>query len=194
MPQLPELQATIPQRPLPAPQSIRSPQFASRIWKSFDQADKSRFLRHLSTIWNIHLHRSCRQNIAVVTRLKETGRLEQVHARVIAVEKRGNHSDTVVRFVLRRGTDFTLDADAAVDGTGLFTTIQVTSAVAPFTMNGRHELSFTLQGYPREAQPFFISAIAASTSTSSAGLSGPTAVRVMSSSGVSPGMVASSLT
>jgi len=103
-------------------------QFASRIWKSFDQADKSRFLRHLRTIWNIHLHRSCRQNIAVVTRLKETGRLEQVHARVIAVEKRGNHADTAVRLVLRRGTDFTLDADAAVDGTGLFTTIRRTGS------------------------------------------------------------------
>ncbi len=102
--------------------------FASRIWKNFDQADKRRFFRHLRTIWNIHLHRSCQHNIAVVARLKATGRLEQIHARVIAVEKRGSHCDTAVRLVLRRGTDFTLDADAAVDGTGLFTTIRRTGS------------------------------------------------------------------
>jgi uncharacterized NAD(P)/FAD-binding protein YdhS len=101
---------------------------APDIWRSFDAADKRLFLRHLRTFWNTHLHRSCERSIQVVTRLMDAGRLEQIPARVIAVEKREGRCDSAVRLVLRSGTVSSLDVDAAVDGMGLFSNIRKTDS------------------------------------------------------------------
>ncbi len=101
---------------------------APGIWNSFDAADKRLFLRHLRTFWNTHLHRSCERSIQVVTRLMDAGRLEQIHARVTAVEKREGSCDSAVRLVLRSGTVSSLDVDAAVDGMGLFSNIRKTDS------------------------------------------------------------------
>lgn len=101
---------------------------APSIWNSFDVADKRLFLRHLRTFWNTHLHRSCERSIQVVTRLMDSGRLEQIHARVTAVEQRQGSCDSAVRLLLRSGTVSTLDVDAAVDGMGLFSNIRKTDS------------------------------------------------------------------
>ena len=93
------------------------------IWGSFDLRDKRQFLRRLRNLWNIHLHRSCSVSIHVVTQLKTTGRLAQIAARVTAVEKREGCGDSAVRLRLHPETLPALDADLAVNGTGLYSDI-----------------------------------------------------------------------
>jgi uncharacterized NAD(P)/FAD-binding protein YdhS len=102
--------------------------FAPGIWSSFDQKDKRLFLMHLRTLWNTHLHRSCQRSIQMVMQLRDSGRLEQIHARVIAVEKRAGRGDSSVRLLLRAGTVSSLDVDAAVNGMGLFSNILQTDS------------------------------------------------------------------
>jgi len=101
---------------------------ASQIWKGFSAADKRLFLRRLRSLWNTHLHRSCRQSIQTVERMMRSGRLVQVHARVVAVEKREDRFDSAVRLVMRGGDVSTLDVDAAVNATGLFSSILKTDS------------------------------------------------------------------
>jgi len=93
------------------------------IWSSFDLHDKRQFLRHFRTLWNIHLHRSCHASMQVVTSLKETGRLRQIAARVVDVEKRTGAGDSAVRLVLQSDALPALDVDRAINGTGLFSDI-----------------------------------------------------------------------
>lgn len=97
--------------------------FSPKIWRNFTPDDKRLFLSRLRSLWNIHLHRSCRRSIQVVLRLRDSGRLEQVHDRVVAVEKRSGRSAAAVRLVLQSDKNATLDVDAAVNGTGLFSNI-----------------------------------------------------------------------
>ena len=93
------------------------------IWGSFDLRDKQQFLRRLRNLWSIHLHRSCSASILVVTRLKASGRLAQIAARVTAVERREGSGDSAVRLRLRPETLPALDADLAINGTGLYSDI-----------------------------------------------------------------------
>jgi uncharacterized NAD(P)/FAD-binding protein YdhS len=93
------------------------------IWSGFDLRDKRRFLRHFRTLWNTHLHRSCHRNMQVVSRLLDSGRLEQVAARVTGVEKLNGKGACAVRLLLKSATAMTLDVDMAFNGTGLFSDI-----------------------------------------------------------------------
>jgi uncharacterized NAD(P)/FAD-binding protein YdhS len=102
--------------------------FSPDIWNSFDLEDKRLFLRHLRCLWNIHLHRSSQKSFQLLTELREAGRLQQIHARVTAVEKLDGAADFAVRLVLRSGTVPALDVDAAVNGTGLFSNILKTDS------------------------------------------------------------------
>jgi uncharacterized NAD(P)/FAD-binding protein YdhS len=102
--------------------------FAAVIWRGFDERNKRLFLRRLRSFWNTHLHRSCQKNIQVVARLKECGRLVQVPARVIAVEKRSDDGESAVRLVLQSESVSTLDVDAAVNAMGLFSNIRKTDS------------------------------------------------------------------
>lgn len=96
---------------------------APGIWSGFDQRDKRRFLCRFRTLWNTHLHRSCRKSMQVVARLKDAGHLEQLAARVTAVEKREGCGEYAVRLVLQSGSMATLDVDVAFNGMGLFSDI-----------------------------------------------------------------------
>jgi len=107
--------------------ALRGP--ASAIWSGLDTTDKRRFLTRIRGLWNIHLHRSCQRSIQVVNRLKEIGRLEQVNARVTAVEKREGYNDRSVRLLLQSEALSTLEADAAVNATGLYSDIRKTDSV-----------------------------------------------------------------
>ncbi|NVN92783.1 MAG: FAD/NAD(P)-binding protein [Desulfuromonadales bacterium] len=93
------------------------------IWNGFSLRDKRLFLCRLRTLWNIHLHRSCQKSMQVVSRLKADGRLEQIAARVTGVEKLDGCVETAVRLKLQSGSLSTLDADLAINGTGLFSNI-----------------------------------------------------------------------
>lgn len=97
--------------------------YAPSFWSGFDVRDKRRFLRYFRPLWNIHLHRSCRKSMQVISRLKEAGRLEQLAARVTGVEKWEGGGEYAVRLLLQSATLQTLDVDMAVNGTGLFSDI-----------------------------------------------------------------------
>jgi uncharacterized NAD(P)/FAD-binding protein YdhS len=102
---------------------------APALWGGFDLADKRRFLRHLRTTWNIHLHRSCQRSIRIVTELRDCGRLHEVRALVTAVEPLTDRSERAVRLFLRSGvTESSLDVDGAVNATGLFSNIMKTDS------------------------------------------------------------------
>jgi uncharacterized NAD(P)/FAD-binding protein YdhS len=93
------------------------------LWNGFDLRDKRHFLRHFRTIWNTHLHRSCRRSMQVVVRLMERGQLEQIAARVTGVEKLEGNGENAVRLLLKSAAMPTLDVDVAFNGTGLFSDI-----------------------------------------------------------------------
>ena len=97
------------------------------IWGRLDRKEKLRFLRHLRNLWNLHLHRSCRRSMQAVARLREAGRLEQIAARVVGIERRPEAGDSAVRLLLD-GAAPTLDADVAINGTGLFSDITLTDS------------------------------------------------------------------
>lgn len=102
---------------------------ASAIWRDFSSADKRRFLRHLRTLWNIHLHRSCRQSIQAITVLRDQGRLQEIPAMVTAVVSPESSPAAGVRLCLRTATgEKTLDVDGAVNATGLFSNIRRTDS------------------------------------------------------------------
>jgi uncharacterized NAD(P)/FAD-binding protein YdhS len=98
------------------------------IWSAFDLRDKRLFLRHFRNLWNSHLHRSCHKSMQVVSHLSSTGRLEQVATRVTAVERLAGSGDSAVRLLLQSGAIPALDADLAVNGTGLFSDILATDS------------------------------------------------------------------
>jgi uncharacterized NAD(P)/FAD-binding protein YdhS len=102
--------------------------FSPDLWNSFDLEDKRLFLRHLRCLWNVHLHRSSQKSFQLVTELREAGRLQQIHARVTAVEKLDGAANFAVRLVLRSATVPTLDVDAAVNGTGLYSNVLKTDS------------------------------------------------------------------
>ncbi len=93
---------------------------APSIWSRLSPDDKRRFLRHLRMPWNLHLHRSCHRSMEVVKRLEETGRLHLVAARVTGAERCAGAAGPAVRLRLQHGPAPALDADLAVNGTGLF--------------------------------------------------------------------------
>lgn len=93
------------------------------IWNGFSLRDKRLFLCRLRNLWNIHLHRSCQRSMQVVSGLKADGRLKQIAARVIGVEKLEGSGETAVRLQLQSGSLPHLDTDLAINGTGLFSDI-----------------------------------------------------------------------
>lgn len=101
---------------------------APDIWRGFVPQDKKKFLCRLRALWNTHLHRSCQRSIQTVMQLRDSGRLEQIYSRVVAVEKRDGRSDSAVRLVLQPGKVATVDVDAAVNGMGLFSNILQTDS------------------------------------------------------------------
>ncbi len=102
---------------------------ASTLWRGFALADKRRFLRHLRTTWNIHLHRSCRKSIQTISALRAQGRLLEISALVTAVKPLADSGRSGVRLCLRAGASETiLDVDGAVNATGLFTNVRRTDS------------------------------------------------------------------
>jgi uncharacterized NAD(P)/FAD-binding protein YdhS/predicted metal-dependent enzyme (double-stranded beta helix superfamily) len=70
------------------------------IWRSLDQNERARFLRHLTTKWDIHRHRVAPQIHELLTSCVEQGQLLVRSARVLAIEDDG---DDVVLTLRPRG-------------------------------------------------------------------------------------------
>jgi uncharacterized NAD(P)/FAD-binding protein YdhS len=96
---------------------------APSIWKRLDSRDRRRFLCRFRNIWNTHLHRSCMKSMAIISALKESGRLVQISARATGAEEIYHDGERAVRLLLKSGRFPSLDVDVAVNGTGLFSDI-----------------------------------------------------------------------
>jgi uncharacterized NAD(P)/FAD-binding protein YdhS len=96
---------------------------APSIWKRLDSRDRRRFLCRFRNIWNTHLHRSCMKSMAIISALKESGRLVHISARVIGAEEIRHDGIRMVRLLFNPGKVPSLDVDMAVNGTGLFSDI-----------------------------------------------------------------------
>jgi uncharacterized NAD(P)/FAD-binding protein YdhS len=97
--------------------------YSPALWNGFDLRDKRCFLRRFRSLWNTHLHRSCRRSMQLVSRLMESGRLKQIAARVTGIERLEGKGEYSVRLLLKSEAIPTLDVDVAFNGTGLFSDI-----------------------------------------------------------------------
>jgi uncharacterized NAD(P)/FAD-binding protein YdhS len=67
------------------------------IWRSLDQTERSRFLRHLTTKWDIHRHRVAPQIHELLTRCQADGQLVVHSGRVIAIDDDGGEVVLTIR-------------------------------------------------------------------------------------------------
>ena len=72
-----------------------------RVWRSFDPAEKERFLRHLAPFWDVHRHRVAPEVDRDVQEARREGQLSVIAGRVQEIEDRG---DTVAVRLVRRGS------------------------------------------------------------------------------------------
>ena len=100
------------------------------IWSRLTTRDQRRFLRRLRPFWNVHLHRSCCKSMEIINSLIASGRLEQIPARVVAVEKLPHDGETAVRLHLHQcgSAASTLETDLAFNGAGLFSDVLCTDS------------------------------------------------------------------
>jgi uncharacterized NAD(P)/FAD-binding protein YdhS len=71
------------------------------IWKSLDDAERRRFLRHLSAYWDVHRHRVAPEIDEIIQRARREGVLSVVAGRV---RRLINHQEGVDVVVSRRGS------------------------------------------------------------------------------------------
>jgi uncharacterized NAD(P)/FAD-binding protein YdhS len=72
-----------------------------RIWHSWPQEERSRFLRHLRPFWEVHRHRYAPQTAGALERLRASGQLFFHAGRLESVEETSSGAKVVLR---RRGT------------------------------------------------------------------------------------------
>jgi uncharacterized NAD(P)/FAD-binding protein YdhS len=87
------------------------------LWRSFNEAEKGRFLRHLAAVWNIHRHRVAPEINAVLEEARREGQLTVLAGRVREVESRGELAFVTL---VRRGSSEreTLSACRVINCTG----------------------------------------------------------------------------
>lgn len=92
------------------------------LWRSLDDADQRRFLRHVARYWDIHRHRIAPAADAVLQSLRRSGRLQLHRARLdmVAAGPRCVHLGTRGR----DGRRLQLDVDHVVNATGVELRVQ----------------------------------------------------------------------
>jgi uncharacterized NAD(P)/FAD-binding protein YdhS len=88
------------------------------LWKSLDEREKGRFLRHVAAFWDVHRHRVAPQIHEIVQHARREGRFSVVAGRIRALLDDG--SDGVKVVVNRRGSSTceTLRARRVINCTG----------------------------------------------------------------------------
>jgi uncharacterized NAD(P)/FAD-binding protein YdhS len=85
-----------------------------RLWMSLGSAERSRFLRHLRTYWDVHRHRMAPQVAESLDRMRESGQLQLLAGRLLALGE-----DGTVQFRPRGAkTARLLHVDRAINCTG----------------------------------------------------------------------------
>lgn len=89
------------------------------LWRSLDEADQRRFLRHVVRYWDVHRHRIATPVHAQLQALRDSGQLQIHRGRVDAVSLDGNH----VRLTADgpRGSRLHLQVQCVVNATGVET-------------------------------------------------------------------------
>lgn len=91
-----------------------------RIWQSFSESSKRRFLTHARAWWDVHRHRMPAEVDARIKAALATDRVQLIAAKVVATEPRGDGARVRYR---RRGArqEEVLDVDHIVSCTGIVT-------------------------------------------------------------------------
>ena len=63
---------------------------AHEIWHSFDDGEKGRFLRHLSSRWDVHRHRIAPEIARIIDDARSDGQLTVIAGRIHSLEDRGD--------------------------------------------------------------------------------------------------------
>jgi uncharacterized NAD(P)/FAD-binding protein YdhS len=85
---------------------------SAALWRGLDEAEQSRFLRHLRPWWDVHRHRIAPQVAARIAAMRESGRLEVMAGRIV---RAGNGGATIAR---RGGGEAERRFAAAINCTG----------------------------------------------------------------------------
>ncbi|MGE5755495.1 MAG: FAD/NAD(P)-binding protein, partial [Planctomycetaceae bacterium] len=67
------------------------------IWHSFDEGEKARFVRHLSSRWDVHRHRIAPEVARIVDEARRDGQLTVIAGRVLALDERGDRVAVTLR-------------------------------------------------------------------------------------------------
>ncbi|MCA0393978.1 MAG: FAD/NAD(P)-binding protein [Proteobacteria bacterium] len=95
------------------------------LWRSLDDDERRRFLRHAVRYWDIHRHRIAPQVAAVLEQLQAAGQLDVAAGRLLGIEPDA-HGGSRVRLRPRHaGQEQALHADWIVNATGVETNIDL---------------------------------------------------------------------
>ncbi|KQT44779.1 FAD-dependent oxidoreductase [Devosia sp. Leaf420] len=102
--------------------------FNQRLWQSWPDHEKRRFLRHLRPWWNVHRHRLPPDLHAGLVRAVESGQVELVAAEFVGIERQGDGARATIR---PRGTERreTIDVARVYDCGGV--SVDVTASANP---------------------------------------------------------------
>ena len=67
------------------------------IWHSFDEGEKTRFVRHLSSRWDVHRHRIAPEVARIVDEARRDGQLTVIAGRVLALDERSDRVAVTLR-------------------------------------------------------------------------------------------------
>lgn len=107
------------------------------LWRAWDEAEQARFLRHLVRFWDVHRHRIAPAAHETLERLRRSGRLEVIAARVLDVAA-ASGGECRIRCRLR-GTDEirVLPAQRIVAATGIETRLDARAGELPRALLSR---------------------------------------------------------
>ena len=95
------------------------------LWRSLDDDERRRFLRHAVRYWDIHRHRIAPQVGDMLERLRSSGQLDIAAGRLLAIEADGNGGSRI-RLRPRHATqERAIHADWIVNATGVETNIDL---------------------------------------------------------------------
>lgn len=95
------------------------------LWRSLDDGERRRFLRHAVRYWDIHRHRIAPQVGDALERLRSSGQLDVAAGRLLAIEADGNGGSRVRLRPRHSMQERKFRADRIVNATGIETDVDL---------------------------------------------------------------------